>query len=180
MACVYYFYKIYCKDDSVKDIYVGSHKDTSDRESNHRHTCNNTNHKDHHYKVYQCIRKHGGWDNWIFQDMHCEYCETKLEARKIEQSFIDDLGATLNDKRAYISAEQLKIENKKRKLLYYSSHKEQAGKYYIANKQQRIKYARERYKIKKKCEVCNTTMSKHDYLRHSRTKKHKKNVLLNK
>ena len=31
---------------------------------NHKTTSNKTNHKQHDMFVYQCIKDHGGWDNW--------------------------------------------------------------------------------------------------------------------
>ena len=117
MACVYYFYKIYCKDSSITDIYVGSHKDRSGRKSNHRNTCNNPNDRNHHLKVYKCIREHGGWDNWIFEHIHNQYCENTTAARIIEQRFMDKMKPTLNSCRAYTAPTGPPTKNKIREYL---------------------------------------------------------------
>ena len=36
-------YKIYCKDESIKDIYIGSTSNFKRRKRDHRSRCNNSN-----------------------------------------------------------------------------------------------------------------------------------------
>jgi predicted GIY-YIG superfamily endonuclease len=45
-------YKIYCNDDSIRDIYVGHTTDLIKRRSMHKYTCNNENVKQHNLKIY--------------------------------------------------------------------------------------------------------------------------------
>jgi len=58
-ASAYYFYKIVCKDPTIKKVYVGKTKDLKTRLSAHKYkSCVSD------IKLYQVIRQHGGWDNW--------------------------------------------------------------------------------------------------------------------
>ena len=113
----YFIYKIFC--DDCDNIYIGSTENLEKREIAHKTHCNNPNDEHYNLKIYKTIREYGGWENWT---MICiEECdkviETKLDARKIEQNYIDELNSTLNSQRAYRSEEQRiednKITNKK-------------------------------------------------------------------
>ena len=57
-------YKIVCNDLNVRDKYVGSTTNFTNRKSNHKKCCSNETSRDYNYKVYQMIRLNGGWDNW--------------------------------------------------------------------------------------------------------------------
>lgn len=108
----YFIYKIFCDDCDC--VYIGSTENLDKREKKHKTRCNNPNDEQHNLKIYKTIREYGGWENWT---MICiEECdkviETKLDARKIEQNYIDELNATLNSQRAYRSEEQRIEDNK--------------------------------------------------------------------
>ena len=51
-------YKIVCKDLNIKDLYVGSTTDFIRRKSMHKFNCNKNA---CNYKIYEIIRKNGGW-----------------------------------------------------------------------------------------------------------------------
>ena len=59
-----YIYKICCNDAIVKDFYIGSTANIKERKRCHKKACNNENNKDHYCKLYKCIRKNGGFENW--------------------------------------------------------------------------------------------------------------------
>jgi hypothetical protein len=65
-----YIYKIYCKDKSVKYIYIGSTKnDPKLRRNSHKYHLNKKINDTYIYttKIYEKIRETGGWDNWTFE-----------------------------------------------------------------------------------------------------------------
>jgi hypothetical protein len=90
------FYKIYCKDENVTDLYVGHTTNFVQRKYAHKRAC--TREKDSNYKqkVYQAIRNNGGWENWKMVIIGFHECECHYDARKIEQQYFEDLNATLN------------------------------------------------------------------------------------
>jgi len=68
----YYFYKIICKDESIKGCYIGKTKDYKNRVSNHK-----TNSKYNDMKLYQYIRQHGGFENFNISIIHKCMCDDK-------------------------------------------------------------------------------------------------------
>jgi hypothetical protein len=85
-------YKIYCKDASIIDIYVGHTTNFTKRKYGHKSYCNNGN----SLKIYDMIRKTGGWDNWDMVEIAKYNCEDSIEARIREQEHFDILQPTLN------------------------------------------------------------------------------------
>jgi len=90
------FYKIYCNDTTVNDLYVGHTTNFVQRKYSHQKACTKENYPNHHLKVYKCIREHGGWDNWKMKIIGFQDCTDHYEARKIEQNYFKTLHATLN------------------------------------------------------------------------------------
>ncbi len=91
-------YKIYCKDTTIKELYVGHTTDFVRRKKSHQANCNNVNTT---IKLYTFIREHGGWDNWIMEVISFFNCKDLSEARQKEQEFFVLLGATLNSIEPY-------------------------------------------------------------------------------
>lgn len=120
----YIIYKIVSNDENINDCYVGSTANFNKRTNRHKNNCNVTN-KQSHYKVYEMIRKNGGWNNWSMLPI-AEYKQISLVQSKIkEEEYRIKLNAQLNSKAAYRSDEETKqlekIQNKK----YYEANKEQ-------------------------------------------------------
>lgn len=90
------FYKIYCNDTLVKDLYIGHTTNFIQRKYAHKRTCNKENDPNHHLKLYKFIREHGGWDNWTMEIIGFHDCYDHYEARKIEHRYFETFGATLN------------------------------------------------------------------------------------
>ena len=86
-------YKICCKNDSIKELYVGHTTNFVQRKCQHKQGQYDINNK---CKLYETIRNNGGWDNWNMEIIDFKNCENSYEARKIEQSYFETLNATLN------------------------------------------------------------------------------------
>ena len=54
-------YKIFCKDTSIKEAYIGHTTNFVKRKSQHKAICKKAFPNN---KLYCYIRQYGGWDNW--------------------------------------------------------------------------------------------------------------------
>jgi len=146
------FYKIFCNDATVNDLYVGHTTNFVQRKYSHKKTCTKENYPNHNLKVYKCIRENGGWSNWRMDIIGFHDCYDHYEARKIEQNYFVTLHATLNSieplpkpKVRPSAIPKAKLE----KLVWY-------------------------------CNVCNTTCQTNKaFIAHEETTKHKRNVGMN-
>jgi len=75
-------YKIYCKDQSIIDVYVGHTTSFIKRKYQHKVSCNNLKNKQ---KLYKMIRENGGWDNWEMSEIASYNCKNSFEAKIKEQ-----------------------------------------------------------------------------------------------
>ena len=57
-----HFYKIVCKELSIKDCYVGHTTNCKNRKNAHKKASYNPNIKDYNMPLYQFIRTSGGWE----------------------------------------------------------------------------------------------------------------------
>ena len=87
-------YKIYCKNQSILDIYIGRTTNFTLRKSQHK-TDSSKNNQTQAF-LYECINTNGGWSNWIMEKIEDYPCENSVEACKREQYWINTLQATLN------------------------------------------------------------------------------------
>jgi hypothetical protein len=144
-------YKIFCKDPSIKEIYIGHTTNFVTRKSAHKSSCKNSN-----SYIYSYIRAHGGWDNWkilILDDINCKNYE---EARKAEQSYIDEYNSELNSTNAYSVKEKTEKEYNEKEYTYkeYKEYKEYT------------------------CECCDYKCSRKEHLnKHFATQKHGKTAM---
>jgi hypothetical protein len=142
-------YKIYCKDEKIIDIYIGHTTNFVKRKYQHKILSNSGN----QLKIYETIRKNGGWDNWDMVEIACYNCKNSIEARIREQEHYDLLKPTLN---------KINPINKKYNILIESFEKE---------KNNFFKY---------ECEFCDIkTNFKKDYNNHLLTAKHMKLTKVN-
>ncbi len=75
-------YKLYCKDDNVKDVYVGHTTNFSKRKWKHKN--NAMNPKASNLKIYKIIRANGGWSNWNMVEIAKYKCSNAAEAKMKE------------------------------------------------------------------------------------------------
>jgi len=166
---------IYCIKEKEKGydspIYIGSTKDFNMRKGTHKTICHKSD-----IKLYQYIRENGGWDNFEMLEIGVVEYEKNEQLKIEEQKWIDDLGATLNDIKAYITTEQR--ENEKEKFIKEYREKN-IEKIYKVNKEYREKNKDDinnKRNEKIKCE-CGLMVMKRNIARHRKTKKHNKNIL---
>ena len=154
------FYKIYCLDPSINDMYIGHTTNFVQRKHAHKQGCKNAKSSNYTCKLYNFIRANKGWDNWNMEIIAFHNCEDHYSARKIEQKYFEQYNATLNSLAplpppkpkpkpvVHAKKEKVKLEN----------HKNTNGKY--------------------NCETCDyNTSYKRDYNKHLSTKKHISNEL---
>lgn len=89
-------YKLYSKDENIRDFYIGSTNNYNRRKFQHRKSCYNRRHKKYWTKLYLFIRENGGFDNWEFDILEEPMVNTLQEGREIEYYFISQLKPTLN------------------------------------------------------------------------------------
>ena len=112
-------YKLCCKDTTIKEIYVGSSTNFTQRKRSHKNCCNLSSQNRHNLKVYQFIRENGGWDNWDMVLIEYFPCETELDLCRRENYFMNELQASLNSQSPHI----------------YENSKEQLHEWYKNNKE---------------------------------------------
>ena len=89
-------YKIYCKDPSVKNLYIGSSVNFHKRKMAHKSSCNNENCKNYNLLLYNFIRDNGGWDNWNTEIIEKIKFIYRTELREKEKFWIEKEKSSLN------------------------------------------------------------------------------------
>lgn len=84
-------YKIYCKDENCKDIYVGETCDFIRRKYAHKNHSQNKN-----AFLYKVISENGGWTNWNMEIVEKYLGKSKQDILDREQYWINNLQANLN------------------------------------------------------------------------------------
>ena len=96
-------YKIFCKDTSVNDIYVGHTTNFTKRKYQHKINCNSGQ----KLRIYNVIRSYGGWENWDMIEIAKYNCKDAVEARIKENEHYNSLKATLNCVPPYLDKTKL-------------------------------------------------------------------------
>ena len=167
-------YKIFCKDETILDFYIGHTTNFFQRKASHKITCENPNSSSYNTKLYKTIRENGGWNNWNMQEIEVLNLKNSTEARIKEGEYYQKLKANLNDvsscniKNVFICDicktpnfnskkkldEHLKSQEHEYNLLKIEQNKTQIDNFYCVN--------------------CNfKCLYKRDFERHNETKKHK-------
>ena len=146
-------YKIYCIDESIEDIYIGSTINIKNRLMGHKTSCNNIKGKTYNLKVYQFIRNNGGFDNWRMEVIHEAECETNRDKEQIEQEYINTCKPKLNERKSYMTEKDLKQQKKQYNKERYQKNKEKINQYnneYRAKNKEKIKKRKREYYLKNK------------------------------
>ena len=177
-------YKLFCRNSSITEFYIGSTIDFKARKYDHKKRCNNSKYKQYNYKVYRYIRNNGGFDNWDFEILLQVEVENEKELRlNYEAKYQLDLKPELNDRIEGRTKKEWYIDNKQKILQtrkeYYEDHKEELSEYqkeYRENNKEKIRQTqkeyREDHKEKFDCE-CGGKYTKINKTIHIKTKKHK-------
>lgn len=153
-------YKFVCKDLTITYTYVGHTTNWTKRKNKHKYCCCNENSRDYNFKVYQCIRENGGWDNWDMILIEEYSCENILQATQRERYWFETLNATLNQRIPSRTEKERYEENKEQFSLQQREYREQ-NREIINNKK----------KEKITCE-CGSSVSKTNLATHHKSKKH--------
>lgn len=124
-----FIYRIFCKDDNIKDCYVGQTKNIETRIIDHKSNCKKKNRK-----IYNFIRENGNWDNWTYEILEeCE-CEDNTQSHFVEQKYFDLLQPSLNINRP---AQTKKEYSKKYYEEYYKEYYKDYNKEYNKKRSER-------------------------------------------
>jgi len=170
-------YKIYCKDETIPDIYVGHTTNFIQRKYQHKLACNNFKED---FKIYKTIRGNGGWNNWDMVEISKYNCKNSTEARIKEQEHYELLKATLNSVPPYINKFNyfcytcnIQCSNQK----HYNEHincKSHNKKTDIQMDDADDVFSPDSSSVIS-CKVCHyATCNKKDFNRHLNTRKHKR------
>jgi len=146
-------YKLCCKDPNIKEIYIGSTTNFRCRKRDHKQSCCNPKDKEYNLKKYIFIREHGGWENWEMILVEYYNATDRLDLRKRERYWYDELSANLNSAKPYISAEELIEINKVYSKENYKKNKEKRRIYkkeYYENNKEEINIQKKEYRKKNK------------------------------
>jgi len=158
-------------DDNNNFIYVGHTTHFIERKANHKSCCNNENYKLHNNTLYKYIRENGGWENWDMILIENYPCTGIREAEEREEYWRLYFNAKLNKKKCFLTDAQLLNYG----MDYYENNKEKFKDYYENNKEKN----KHKMSIYYTCNICNCGFRTNEISRHSRTKKHIKNIILN-
>jgi hypothetical protein len=126
-------YKLVCNDLSIKECYVGHTTDFTRRKQCHKTRCHNEKGGKYNYKVYQTIRKNGGWINYSMIEIEKYPCKDVNEACSKERECFERLNSCLNtcypNRSVQEYQKQYKADNKKEIAIqqrqYYEDNKEE-------------------------------------------------------
>jgi predicted ATP-dependent endonuclease of OLD family len=146
-------YKIVCKDLTIQDFYVGHTTNFNHRKSGHKNSAKKI-------KIYECIKRNGGWDNWDMVEIEKYPCNDANEARARERHHYEVLQPTLNMKKPFVGVEEDKILQINYNKQYYDKNKdifkELNTQYYEENKEYFKDYyenkTKEKWSKKYECE----------------------------
>jgi hypothetical protein len=175
------FYKIFCKNECITDIYVGHTTNFIQRKTSHKTASNN---EKIDLKIYKIIRENGGWDNWDMIEIAKYNCKDSTEARIKENEYFNQLKSTLNSCPPYVDKNNyfclscdLQCSGPTQYDKHIKSIKHNNLKYNNINNQEEHNSCQKIYKelhLKYCCEICNYfTSKKSSYNKHLQTKKHK-------
>jgi hypothetical protein len=159
------FYKIVCKDEHIKDIYVGHTTCFKKRMWQHKYSTNTPDYRSYNLSLYSFIRQNGGWENFQMVIIEVKTCRDKREAAQHETYLFNILGATLNSHVPSRSKYEYRRDNKdridKQMKLYRENNREiMAEKAKIYQQQTQI------------CQFCNCAVKNGSRFRHINSKKH--------
>lgn len=145
-----FIYKIECRDPVIVDKYYGSSCGIeAKRRNKHKSDCTNSKSKKYNLHLYQFIRDHGGWTNWVFIKIKMYPCANKIELHIEEQKYILMNDHSLNIRRSHITEQELKEQNKDRMKKYHNNNKDKSKIYHNNNKEHIIEYQKNYYQLQK-------------------------------
>ena len=161
--------------ENEEDLYVGHTSDFVNRKYAHKSRCNNENQSGYYSKVYKMIRDGGGWDCFTMVELYKFPCNNGNEARAEEDKRMHELKANMNERRSFMTEQDIKEYNIKYKNDNREKHKAYAKvyfkKYLSLNKETIYQKKKQKYIC-----VCCASVSKNHKSRHERSKKHQQYI----
>ena len=156
-------YKIFCKDKSITDVYIGHTTNLTKRKYQHKLKCENGD----NLKIYKIITDNGGWNNWDMIELEKFNCKDLNEAKIKEQEYYEKFNSTLNSCPPYVDKKNYYCEVCKTQCetnFDYKIHIETNK--HIANLSPKVTK-------KYHCELCDYNTCKiRDFKKHLQTLKH--------
>ncbi len=148
---LYVIYKLCCKDESVKDCYIGCTSNIKSRIIGHKNDFKNFPNR----KVYKFISDNGGIQNWQFKIL----AENINSNNKmfLENACINEYNGTLNNNKVYLTEDEKSDYQKT---------------YYIKNRKAILDKKKQIFD----CE-CGSQYTSSHIMRHMRSKLHSKRLL---
>ena len=137
----YEFYKIINVNEDINLCFIGSTSNWKSKQRSHRQACNNENHSQYNFKVYQKIREYGGWCEFKMVLIGERKQLTLKQARAVEDEYRIEMRANLNDSKMHRTAEQIKTDKKLNSRKHYEIDKELTKKYNDISKVAKAYYA---------------------------------------
>lgn len=176
------FYKISCKDEKIKDCYIGQTTNFNVRKSQHKSYTDSQKSHQYTYPLYTFIRNNGGWNNFKMEILERLDCKDKEELKNNERHLIDFHKGTLNNRvpnrtqKEYRKEKLREYEKKYKKQKYVKDKRE---KYFTKYRKENKEKMKERY-IKNNVLIscpCGKDIGKYKLIAHNKTKRHLKKVL---
>ena len=158
-------YKFICKDDTIKETYIGHTTNFVQRKYTHKTACtkgwNASTTSADLVEIYSTILNHGGWENWDMIEIARCVCNDKKDALQKEQEYREHAeGSQRNEEETEDSAElsvQESIDSDDDTVTCIEVNSLQTSKYY--------------------CDACKyNTNNRTDFKKHELTAKHKTNI----
>ncbi len=133
-------YKFYCKDENIKECYVGMTTDITRRIYAHKLSCKNE--KSKNLYLYTFINNNGGFNNWIIEKIEDYPCNNSIEAHDRENYWINKLEAELNSNVPFdksIWKKEWYYKHQERVRLHQKEYREKAKQNKINEKQEHLK-----------------------------------------
>lgn len=102
----YYFYKIFCKNPEIEDIYIGKTCNLSNRMNQHKFGCKH----DKDIKLYNFINNNGGWENFNYNILREEEFICEKDATIVENELYLQYTPSLNTYRPIQDKNETKIK----------------------------------------------------------------------
>ena len=167
-CCIYKIEHI--ENDNL--VYVGHTTNFSKRKGEHKNRCNNENaNSTYNLKLYQMIRKNGGFEMFKMIEVEKYPCKDRREAGRREDEVMTELKASMNMIRASRTNKQYREDNKETIKEYREDNKERISEKCKEYREKNKDIIKEKKSEKILCE-CGCRITKSDLIRHQATKKH--------
>lgn len=146
MKAIYYI--IRCKNETIKDCYIGCTTNFKKREYTHKSYCNINESKQ--LRLYSFINQNGRWDEWEMLLIEETDYETKKQCLERERFWIEMYEASLNKiKKPIRYIDEKRDYTNKYNTIYRNNNKEYYKNYRDTHKEGKKEYNKDYYEKKK-------------------------------